>query len=63
MTELLKWYNGSHQQPWIVCIEEAVTNRCSMKKVFLEISQNSLENTCVKVSFLLKLEASGLQFY
>ena len=28
-----------------------------MKKVFLEISQNSLENTCARVSFLIKLQA------
>ena len=28
---------------------------CSVKKVFLEISQNSLENTCARVSFLIKL--------
>ena len=30
---------------------EAVPQRCSVKKVFLEISQNSQENTCAKVSF------------
>ena len=30
---------------------EAVAKRCSMKKVFLEISQNSQENTCARVSF------------
>ena len=30
-----------------------------MKKVFLEISQNSQENTCARVSFLIKLQASG----
>ena len=35
---------------------EAVARRCSVKKVFLEISQNSLENTCVRVSFLAKLQ-------
>ena len=29
--------------------------RCSVKKVFLEISQNSQENTCARVSFLIKL--------
>ena len=29
-----------------------------MKKVFLEISQNSQENTCARVSFLIKLQAS-----
>ena len=30
---------------------------CSVKKVFLKISQISLENTCVRVSFLIKLKA------
>ena len=29
-----------------------------MKKVFLEISQNSQENTCARVSFLMKLQAT-----
>ena len=28
-------------------------------KVFLEISQNSQENTCDKVSFLIKLQAEA----
>ena len=40
---------------------EAVARRCSVKKVFLDISQNSQENTYVKVSFLIKLQASGLR--
>ena len=31
--------------------------RCSVNKVFLIISQNSQENTCTKVSFLIKLQA------
>ena len=31
--------------------------RCSVKKMFLEISQNWQENTCVRVSFLIKLQA------
>ena len=30
---------------------EAVAKRCSVKKVFLEISQNSQESTCARVSF------------
>ena len=34
---------------------EAVVQRCSVKKVFLEISQNSQENTCARVSFLITL--------
>ena len=38
---------------------EAVVRRCSVKKMFLEISQNSQENTCVRVSFLIKLQAWG----
>ena len=33
------------------------------KKVSLEISQNSQENTCARVSFLMKLQVSGLQLY
>ena len=31
---------------------EAVVRRCSVKKVYLVISQNSQENTCARVSFL-----------
>ena len=34
---------------------EAFARRCSVKKVFLEISQNSQENTCARVSFLMEL--------
>ena len=36
---------------------EAVVRRCSVREVFLEISQNSQENTCVRVSFLIKLQS------
>ena len=36
---------------------EAVVQRCSVKKVFLEISQNSQRTTCVRVSFSIKLQA------
>ena len=31
-----------------------------MKKVFLKLLKNSLENTCDGVSFLIKLQGSGL---
>ena len=34
---------------------EAVAQRCSVEKVFLEISQNSPENTCSRDPFLIKL--------
>ena len=33
------------------------------KKVFLEISQSSQENTCARVTFLIKLQASGFQLF
>ena len=36
---------------------EAVAQKCSVKKVFLEISQSSQENTFARVSFLIKLQA------
>ena len=41
---------------------EAVAERCSVKKVFSEISQNSQENTCAGVSFLIKLQACSFIF-
>ena len=45
--------------PW----QEAVVRTCSLKKVFSKISQNSQENTCARVSFSTKLQASGQQLY
>ena len=41
---------------------EAVVQRCSLKKVFLENSQNSKENTCARVSFLIKLQTWACKF-
>ena len=35
-------------------ILEAVVQRCSLKKMFLDISQNPQESTCARVSFLIK---------
>ena len=35
---------------------ETVARRCSAKKVFLEISENSPENTSAGVSFKIKLQ-------
>ena len=43
-------------------ISEVVGHRCSVKKVFLEISQNSQENTCARTSFLIMLHASASNF-
>ena len=36
---------------------EAVAQRCSVKKVFSEVWQNSQKNTCARVSFLIKMQA------
>ena len=41
----------------------AVVQRCSVKEVFLEISQNSQQSSCARACFLIKLQASGLQLY
>ena len=38
-------------------LSKVVSQRCSVKEVFLEISQNSQEYTCARVSFLIKLQA------
>ena len=50
---------------WIglIGVPEAVDQKCSVKKVFLEISQNSRENTFARASLLIKLQASSLQLY
>ena len=37
-------------------VSETVVQRCSVKKVFLEISQNSQGSTCARVSFLIKFD-------
>ena len=42
---------------------EAVVRGRFVEKLFLEISQNSKENTCARVSFLIKLQALGLKPY
>ena len=52
------WLYFSHNTSWR---PETVARRCSVKEVLLEFSQNSQENTCVGVSFLIKLQVSDLQ--
>ena len=48
---------------WIsLFILEAVVQRCSGKKVFLEISQNSQENTCARVSFWILTQMFFVEF-
>ena len=66
----LSWTNSfmatvfplKHSLYCIRFVFEAVAQRCSVKKVFLEISQNSQENTCARVSFLIKLRVLSLRF-
>ena len=42
---------------------QAVVRRCSLKKVFLEISQNSKENTSARVSFFIKLHGLACNLF
>ena len=41
---------------------EAATRVVLQENVFLEISQNSQENTCARVSFLMKLQVEACNF-
>ena len=56
LLESCKLYIIAKYKPSSRCKIEAVIQRCSMKKVFLKILQNSQENTCARVSFLIKLQ-------
>ena len=40
-------------------LSKAATRGVPWEKMFLEISQNLQENTCARVSFLIKLQASN----
>ena len=42
------WKNDKNSHPYVFC-----------ENLFLKISQNSQENTCARVSFLIKLLASA----
>ena len=58
---ITNWGKMYYKLEQVLQIRAIITNwgitRCSAKKVFLEISQNSQENTCDRVSFLIKLKA------
>ena len=43
-------------------VTEAATRGALSKNVFLEISQNSQENSCARVSFLIKLQVFSCEF-
>ena len=50
------WQRHASWRSW-----ETATRGVLWQMVFLEISQNSQENTCVRGSFFIKLQASGLR--
>ena len=54
---------SSFSKTLLKIMTEAANRGVLWKKVFLEISQNSQENLSPKVSFLIKLQASGLRLY
>ena len=56
--DLLQWILSMD----FIWVSKAVVQKCSVKKMFLQISQNSQENTCARVSFLITLQASGCNF-
>ena len=43
-------------------LTKAVAQRCSVKKLFLDISQNSQGKTCARVSFFKKLQDEPCNF-
>ena len=49
-------FPGKKSQLDISRATEAVAWRCSVKKVFVKVSQNSEKNTCARVSFSIKLQ-------
>ena len=58
LVKLQGWgLKNKSEQIWATA-SEAVVRRCFVKKLFLEISQNSQENTCARASFLIKLQAA-----
>ena len=59
---LLRSRNFVSQRMNLISFPETVAWRCSVKEVFLKILQNSLENTCARVSLLIKLQANVCNF-
>ena len=48
--------NVKASYPLRVANSQEVVRRCNIKKVFLEILQNSQEDTCARASFLITLQ-------
>ena len=58
----MKVLDDSFPQNTFEQLPEVVDQTYSVKKVFLEILQNSQENTCVRVSFLIKCRPDACNF-
>ena len=56
----IQWSRFLERSDWLLAMEkkEGATWGVLSEKVFLEISQSSQENTCARVSFLMKLQAA-----
>ena len=52
------YYLGNHSKQSFLLIIKFFYQRLSLKNVCLEILQNSQENTCARISFLIKLTES-----
>ena len=57
---VFKWLTWNVHFYWLLL--KAIARRYSVAKVLLEISQNSQENTCARVSFLIKFEGEACNF-
>ena len=60
--QLDKLCNMSQGRTAYYLSSKAFVPRCSVKMMFLGISQNSHENTCARVSLLIKLQAEACNF-
>ena len=58
---MIKYFSDLSQTPRI-CQKTAEAFTGDVKKVFLEIPQNSQKNPCSEVSFLIKLQQEALNF-
>ena len=62
LAHLMK-YLGCYNQSFELKPSEAAVQRCSIKKLFLKISQYLKENTCAGAALLINLQARGLRLY
>ena len=57
----MKEFNFPTSETMEIFASEAATRGVLCKKVFLQISQNSQENTCARVSFLIKFKKRDIK--